>query len=78
MPYFRYRSHLPFSSEDVFAWHMRPGAFERLCPPWIRVRVLKREGGIGDGGRVLVAVKQGPAEVKVRDAMLSSPLSPDW
>jgi len=64
MPYFRHRSHLPFPSEEVFAWHMRPGAFERLVPPWIQVRVLKREGGIDDGGSLLLSVKQGPTEVK--------------
>ncbi len=64
MPYFRHRSHLPFPSDEVFAWHMRPGAFERLVPPWIQVRVLKREGGIDDGGSLLLSVKQGPAEVK--------------
>ncbi len=64
MPFFRHRSHLPFSPEEIFAWHMRPGAFERLLPPWVRVRVLEREGGVHDGGKALLAIKQGPTEVK--------------
>jgi uncharacterized protein (TIGR01777 family) len=64
MPYFRHRTHLPFPADDVFAWHMRPGAFERLSPPWVDVRVLEREGGIQDGGRVVLGIRQGPAEVK--------------
>jgi uncharacterized protein (TIGR01777 family) len=64
MPYFRHRSHYPFPPEEVFAWHRGPGAFERLSPPWIRVRVLKREGGFDDGGKVLLAIQQGPTEVR--------------
>ena len=64
MPYFRHRSHFPFSPEKLFAWHLRPGAFERLLPPWVRVRVLEKEGGVQDGGKVLLAIKQGPTELK--------------
>jgi uncharacterized protein (TIGR01777 family) len=45
-------SRLPFSTETVFAWHERPGAFERLTPPWERVQVLARSGGIEDGASV--------------------------
>jgi len=66
MPIFRQRTHLPYSPEDVFAWHKRAGAFERLSPPWVQVRVLKREGGIHDGGTVLLSVRQGPTELKWR------------
>jgi uncharacterized protein (TIGR01777 family) len=68
MPYFRHRSHLPFSPDQVFNWHLRPGAFERLSPPWVQVRVTDRQGTIQDGGTVRIAIKQGPAEVtwKVR------------
>ena len=34
------------------AWHERPGAFERLSPPWQSVRIVERRGGIRDGARV--------------------------
>lgn len=47
---------LPFPAEAVFAWHTRPGALERLTPPWERVQVLERSGGIEDGGRVVLQV----------------------
>jgi len=47
---------LPFPAETVFAWHARPGAFERLTPPWERVTLVERSGGIDDGGRVVVRV----------------------
>ncbi|MGC9329971.1 MAG: TIGR01777 family oxidoreductase, partial [Candidatus Hinthialibacter sp.] len=57
---FVYRSRLPFSAETVFAWHERPGAFERLTPPWERVHIVSRSGGIRDGGRVSLRVKMGP------------------
>ncbi len=45
---------------EVFAWHERPGAFGRLCPPWERVEVTAHEGGIRDGARVSLRTKIGP------------------
>ncbi|MGW8267530.1 MAG: TIGR01777 family oxidoreductase [Longimicrobiales bacterium] len=64
MPEFRHRSRLPYSADAVFAWHMRPGALERLTPPWAQVRVLGRTAGIGDGGTVTLSVRQGPTSLK--------------
>jgi len=64
MPYFRRRSHLPFSPDHVFAWHMRPGALSRLTPPWMRVREIERGGEIREGGRVVLGIRQGPAELR--------------
>jgi uncharacterized protein len=49
-------SRLPFPAPSVFAWHERPGAFERLTPPWERARVLERSGGLEDGARVVLRV----------------------
>lgn len=48
----------------VFAWHERPGAFERLTPPWGKVEVLRREGGIRDGGVVSLRVHRGPTSFR--------------
>lgn len=48
--------HLPFSADEVFKWHERPGALERLTPPWEQVDVLERSGGIEDGGRVVAKI----------------------
>jgi uncharacterized protein (TIGR01777 family) len=48
------------SADEVFAWHTRPGALERLLPPWLKVRVIEQSGGIEAGGRVVLRVRQGP------------------
>ncbi len=45
---------------EVFAWHERPGALERLTPPWEQVEVLAHTGGIQDGARVALRTKVGP------------------
>ncbi|HSR40619.1 MAG TPA: TIGR01777 family oxidoreductase [Longimicrobiales bacterium] len=60
MPVFRHRSVLPHSAEDVYRWHARPGAFERLLPPWESVRVLERTGGLEEGTRLLLRIRRGP------------------
>ena len=52
------------SAEAVFDWHEAPGAFERLTPPWERVRMVRHEGGIRDGARVSLRV--GPPLVSFR------------
>jgi ligand-binding SRPBCC domain-containing protein len=56
---FVFRSPMPVSADSVFAWHSRPGAFERLSPPWEAVKVLERMGGVEDGGRVVLGVRAG-------------------
>jgi hypothetical protein len=60
-----YRSELPdHSPEEVFAWHERPGALERLTPPWADVDVLERAGGIRDGGTVSLRIRRGPTSFR--------------
>ena len=60
-----YRSVLEnHSPEEVFAWHERPGALERVTPPWGHVTVLKKEGGIRDGAKVVLQIRQGPASFR--------------
>ena len=51
---------LGFAAEEVFAWHERPGAFERLTPPWERVELVDRDGSGGEGDRVVLRVGIGP------------------
>ncbi len=51
---------VPFPAELVYRWHGRPGAFERLTPPWERVEVLERAGGIEDGARTVLRVGAPP------------------
>jgi uncharacterized protein (TIGR01777 family) len=45
---------------EVFAWHTRPGAFERLSPPWEPVRVVRRAGTVRDGDELEIRMKLGP------------------
>ena len=51
---------LPVSAAQAYAWHARPGALERLCPPAPPVRVLSRDAGLYDGARVLLELRLGP------------------
>jgi uncharacterized protein (TIGR01777 family) len=59
---FTRRSLLPANAEEVFRWHERPGAFERLNTPWEPARVLSRTGGL-DGGRLVLRVGPGPLKL---------------
>lgn len=55
------RSQMPVSAAELFTWHAREGAFERLSPPWERVEVVERTGeGIRQGSRAVVRMKLGP------------------
>jgi uncharacterized protein (TIGR01777 family) len=52
---------LAVPADAVFAWHARPGALERLLPPWQTVRVVERHGeGVEPGTRVVLRVGPGP------------------
>lgn len=53
------RSSLPVSAEAAFAWHTRPGALERLIPPWQDVRVLRAEP-LAEGSRTVLELRRGP------------------
>lgn len=57
------QSPMPVSAAALYEWHTRPGAFERLAPPWEPVRVRETTGGIADGGRVTLEVHAGPVPV---------------
>lgn len=39
--------------ETVFAWHERPGAVQRLTPPWQPVRLIEEAGSLADGKMVV-------------------------
>ncbi len=54
------RTRIAAPAEDVFRWHSRPGAFERLTPPWESVRVMEHTGGIENGARVVLRMGAGP------------------
>ncbi len=58
------RTHIRAPVEEVFKWHSRQGALERLSPPWDPVRVIERKGGINKGARVVLEMKAGPFPYK--------------
>ena len=60
----RYTSRLPVpvSAAELFRWHARPGAFERLSPPWQPVRLVRHEG-IRDGDTATLRLGAGPVGV---------------
>ncbi|MBI2478494.1 MAG: TIGR01777 family protein [Planctomycetia bacterium] len=54
---------LPVSAEEAFAWHERPGALDRLIPPWECVTVAERGNGVRDGSQVKLVAKMGPLKI---------------
>lgn len=63
------RCKLAAPREALYAWHARPGTFERLTPPRDGVRLAEDSGGIGDGARkVLVIGPLGIRWVAVHDS----------
>ncbi len=56
----RYESSIPAPVEELFEYHARPGALDRLMPPWVRVRLMSHDGGIRDGASVVMRIYRGP------------------
>lgn len=48
-----YSSSVNHPIEEVFAWHERPGAFQRLAAPWQPVRLVEEAGSLADGKAVI-------------------------
>ncbi|OYW13132.1 MAG: hypothetical protein B7Z55_17360, partial [Planctomycetales bacterium 12-60-4] len=57
---FRKRSLLPVDAATAFAWHERPGALQRLMPPWEQTQVIRPPNGLAPGTRVELKVRIGP------------------
>ncbi len=76
---------MPVSAEALHAWHLRPGAFERLAPAWEGTRVIGRQGDVENGGIVKLrgrvaglpinmTSEHRPAEaLRFQDAMIKGP-----
>lgn len=60
MPTYRHRVRLDHPPEEVFRWHTRPGALERLLPPWMDVRIVERSGSLEVGARTGFRIRKGP------------------
>ena len=64
MAIYEKRSVIDTPAPALFAWHTRPGAFERLAPPWEHLRIVSRHGGIADGSRVTLELRRGPIKTR--------------
>lgn len=53
------RSPMPVPVDELFAWHQREGAFERLNPSFDPVEVESREGGLEVGARTVLKMRVG-------------------
>ncbi len=63
MQEFEYTSFIDAAASELFAWHERPGAFERLAPPWMPMRLESSEG-IRDGQETVLRLGWGPLAVR--------------
>ena len=61
---FTHESEMPASAAAAFAWHERPGAFERLNPPWDPVKVLQRDPSLAVGAKTVVQMHIAAVPVK--------------
>ncbi|MBM9519551.1 TIGR01777 family oxidoreductase [Desulforhopalus vacuolatus] len=57
---FTHTSEYPCSAQELYDWHSREGALERLLPPWEKVEVLEKSGGVEAGARVHLRFHSGP------------------
>ena len=60
MPTFQQTSTIDVDAAALAQWHLSPGAFRRLTPPWERVRLLDEPAEIADGTRTVLEMKVGP------------------
>jgi uncharacterized protein len=49
----KYSSSVDHPLDAVFTWHERPGAFQRLVPPWQGVRLVEEARSLADGRAVV-------------------------
>ena len=54
---------LPISREELWNWHVRNGAFQRLSPPWQKLS-LERFDGVVEDGLGIIALSVGPVKLR--------------
>jgi ligand-binding SRPBCC domain-containing protein len=64
METFEKRSPMPVSARELYDWHMQPGAFETLVPPWQNVEVLQQPDQLEEGARLIMKLYMGPVGIR--------------
>ncbi|MFB6350582.1 MAG: SRPBCC family protein [Bradymonadaceae bacterium] len=64
MPTFEKTSEMPVSANALYQWHMQPGAFEALVPPWQEIEVVERPEPLEEGTRLVMKLKIGPMGIR--------------
>jgi hypothetical protein len=62
--HFSKKSRIQVPVEKAFEWHEKAGAIERLTPPWEKIQIISRSGGIKNGDQTFFKVKVGPFWMK--------------
>ncbi len=61
---FRRSTRINRPAAEVFNWHLRPGALERLAPPWEPITVVSSSGPLAEGMRVVIRTGTGLARME--------------
>jgi uncharacterized protein (TIGR01777 family) len=64
LPQFSLKSLFPAPAAELYAWHMRVGALERLTPSWSAIRVTWGDEHVREGSRRELIVPAGPIKIK--------------
>jgi len=60
MPFFERKSRIEVPVKELFNWHNRSHTFDRLSPPWEKIKIIEKSDGITKGNRTVLEVRQGP------------------
>jgi uncharacterized protein len=58
------RVEIPFEVHDVFNYHARYMAIDRLIPPWSFLKIIKRNNALEDGAICVLELQYGPLKLK--------------
>ncbi len=64
MQHFQRQVVLPVPVEEAFAYHQRPGALQRLLPPWQNVSIAASDDSLAPGSRVTLKIRNGGISVR--------------
>lgn len=60
---FECQTKLPVSSQILFQYHARQGAFQRLAPPWETLEIINYPKSLENNSQLHFAVKKGPLRI---------------